>query len=1059
MGLFDFLNEAKKATPSDKPKTIGKKKDLHLQHIEQIAAQTGDIELIKKIFNSIIGYLTKKDTSVTVTQKVDGVPLLFGKTSNDGFFVSLKNKSFDRGKVDKSQMFFSRDSIKNVGDNEDLLKNIWDAFEKKAKKDTIYFGELLFSDGEVQREGKITKNQTKVRKDTDFVLAQPNLVYYKIKGVLDSQKLGVLEIQSATGIKNIEGLQSSDLGDTPWGMSSTSDLFITDGKLDIELDVNDESIKDLKKKIEALKPIQKNKDFKITQALTSDESSKISDIKEEILNIIQTKRTILGLKGINSEEAADEGLVIKSPEFMVKLVSKEFFIFSKNFYSGGGAQSGGAPRGSTLKEFKVILPGKFQPFHSGHLSIFKDLEKKFGSGNVIIATGNSNKDDSGKELPLSFEDKKALMISSGIPESAIKNSTGLGMYSFGMGKAFTNIETDIPVYAVGAKDEDLDRLKQGGGKNEIIDISGQSDFNKAKEMLMQTLNALREAKRFYTFVTRPAAFKSGGEDVKAGNIRKTLENGGDVSKLVPYNTKDPKIQKILNKFKTENLKESTMYKWSFAIKNIMNESSFRNQKVTPIMEGGNTTFISGGKTYNVSKIDFVKTKESFPSFQKYLFSFLDNINSGFKKYYKKRSIWPQGQRHFSGSSSVVFNEIQGFIKDKNNKQSLIDDLFSKDELKKIDKQLLDDEGEIVYRWLKKYKASAGDIDIQVSEEKEFFSALRMYLDSVSISGGNEMSMDETSLLAALKQKCPSVGKICVIDNKPSIGQIISAVAMRQNSEANSLNDFLFFQCDWEPVETDDSGVPTDFAKFSRSSAVADIQTGVKGREHKYLLRVLANIAGDIDESDITVLSPKTLKPLSSRSEGSYSFSVSRGLRQKFWDPKDSGDKKSIIEYYKSSAKKPMSDAEINSVLSPSGTKVEIPSEKKIYFTDMKMISNLLGGGKDVSSFVSLSKNLGNALKGNKTKVNSVLELFEEKLLEQMTVAPSAAPGKTLNEKIKNAFEEDYNTKIKALKILRKELTGKDSVASFKTKYDEWKNKYIEKLKESGGKLSEKDMAV
>ncbi len=1068
MKFSEYLFEAKKEASSDKPKTIGKKKDLHLQHIEQIAAETGDIELIKDIFNLIVGYITKENTSVTVTQKVDGIPLLFGKTSNNGFFVSLKNKGFDRGKVDKSQMFFLRDDIKDVGDNEDLLKNIWDKFENKVKQDTIYFGELLFSDSAVEKEGKITKNQTKVRKDTNFVLAQPNLVYYKIKDVLDSQKLGVLEIQSATGIKNIEELKSSDLSDIPWGIKSSSELFITDGKLDIQLDVNDKEIIQLKKDIKGLKPIAKNKDFRITQALTSEESSEISNIKEKILKIVQIKRTILGLKGIDSEEAADEGLVIKNSDFMVKLVSKDFFVFAKNYYSGGSNKSRGE---DSLKQFKVIFPGKFQPFHNGHLAVFESLEKQFGSGNVIIVTSDSN-----EGLPLNFEDKKALMIASGIPEDVIKNRGSLGMYTFSMAKAFMDPNTDIALYAVGGKDDDLDRLAKSNAKNEIVEINGPEEFDKAKQLLLQTLNALREAKRNYTFIIRPAAFKNNNEDLSAKFIRKNLmsNNINAIAKLVPYSIKDENIKTILEKFKeniaieepkTSKLKKSkkqvdtNMIKWSNKLSNIINEFYIYNKDITAYFEGGNTTFISNGKEYNVSKIDFVKTAETFPQFQKYFFAFLDSLNEGFKKYYKKRYIWPKGQHHFSGSSEVVFNELQTFVKDKNNRKALIDDLFSKEELKKIDKQLLDDESELIFRWLKKYKASAGDVDIQVSKEKDFFSNLSSFLDSISISNGKEMNMDEEMFLSKLKEKCPSIGKICVIDNKPSIGQVISAVAIRQNVEANGLNDFLFFQCDWEPIETDADGVPTSFAKFSRSSSIADIQSGIKGREHKYLLRVLANIAGEFDENDIIVLSPKTLKALTTKDKGSYSFSVSSGLRKKFWDPMDKNDKKSIIEYYKSNAKKSMSDAEIEKVLLAKGTKVEIPTEKKIYFTDMETITKALGGGKNVSSFVALAQNLGNAFKGNKIKANLILDLFEEKLIEQMTVAPSAVEGKTLNEKIENAFKEDYDTKIKALKFLYKELTGKDSISSFKNKYDKWKKDYIDRLITSGGKLSLKDANI
>jgi nicotinamide mononucleotide adenylyltransferase len=35
-----------------------------------------------------------------------------------------------------------------------------------------------------------------------------------------------------------------------------------------------------------------------------------------------------------------------------------------------------------------IYPGRFQPFHTSHYSIYKYLVSKFGSNNVYIVTSN-----------------------------------------------------------------------------------------------------------------------------------------------------------------------------------------------------------------------------------------------------------------------------------------------------------------------------------------------------------------------------------------------------------------------------------------------------------------------------------------------------------------------------------------------------------------------------------------------------------------------------------------------------------------------------------------------
>lgn len=1047
MKFFDYLSEA--------TKTTGKKKDLHLQHIEQIAAETGDIEFIKNVFEKVYSYLLGNSTELNVTEKIDGVPILFGKTDKDGFFVALKNKAFERGKVDTSQMFFKREDIKNIGDNVGLLKNIWDRLENKVSNNSIYFAELLFSDHSAESSNKSTKNQKKVRKDADFVLAQPNLLYYKIKGVSDSQELGLLAIQSGN-INDISTLTSEVFNKSGFDFSGDNKLFLTDGKLILKLDKEDKEVKALRKKIDSLKniKIEKDRKFRITEYMKSGggaQLSKISDIKEDFLNILKAKRNILGIKGIDSDESLDEGLVIKSSDFMVKLVSKSFFLHAQGHYG----QKFTGDRGKDINSFKVFFPGKFQPFHKGHLETFKNLQSKFGNDNVLIITSDSN-----EGLPLNFEDKKKLMVASGIPENAIKNRGSIPMYSFKMAQEFSNPMESIVVYAIGDKDEDAGRIKENEAIKKVnINVSSSADFDKAKEMVLQSLNAPRESKIHYTFTTNPPAIKESNEDVKAGNIRKKLANGENISKLVPYKI-TPEIQNILNKFtnklSTKKVIDNNMTKWTHKLSNIINEFFIikNNSKSVPVFEGGNTTFLVGTKTYSVSKIDFVKTKQSFPNFKKHLLQFLNKLSSDFKAQYG-RTIWPKGEAYFSGSSEVVLNGIESYIKDKNNKQKLINDLFSKQELKNIDKQLLDDETELVYRWLQKYKPKAGDVDIQVSEEKEFFSNLEDFLDSISILNGQEPSMDENIFLNKLKKECPNIGDICIIDNKSIVGQVITAAAIRQNKEVTGINDFLFFQCDWEAVETDKFGRPTEFAKFSRSSSIEDIEVGVKGREHKYLLRVLANIASDNKISNIKLLSYKTLKPVSSTEGGFFSFSVKDGLRKKFWNPNDPKERKQIISVYKANSKKPMNDNEINNVLSGENTRVQIPDSEKVY---LKSISDIKGklGIENLNSFVALSKEIANYFKGT-PKAKGILELFKEKLVQQLTVAPNAVDGNTPEEKIDNAFKEDYNAKVVALKILAKELG--ESIANFDAMFKAWKDKEKPKLLIKDGKLSEKDSMV
>ena len=61
--------------------------------------------------------------------------------------------------------------------------------------------------------------------------------------------------------------------------------------------------------------------------------------------------------------------------------------------------------------YLVIYPGRFHPFHRGHKASYDWLVKKFGEGNVYIATSDvQNPDDS----PFSYADKVAMATRLGI---------------------------------------------------------------------------------------------------------------------------------------------------------------------------------------------------------------------------------------------------------------------------------------------------------------------------------------------------------------------------------------------------------------------------------------------------------------------------------------------------------------------------------------------------------------------------------------------------------------------------------------------------------------------
>lgn len=516
-----------------------KKKDLHVYHIEQLAT-TGDISSIKDIFNSILNKLIDDSIPIKITQKIDGVPILFGNTEVNGNFVTLKNKSFSKGKIDLTQVFFSEQEIKNSTINENnkgLLLNCFKYLIPKVKKNTIYFGELLFSNHSNTNISD-KKNQGKIISNKDFIISQPNLLYYKISGVKESQEFGILEIGLKKNIKDLSEFKASDITDSDWNISSNK-VFITDGKIEVKLSKTNKIISNLKKRIKQLpNQIEKNSKFRITDYFVSGSDSQvineISSIKEEILDILKTKRTIIGIKGIETNEEIDEGVIVKTNDFIVKFVSKNFFAYARSNYSN----LTGVERGKDLNTFKVLFVGKFQPFHKGHFKAFKELENNFK--NVLMITSDSN-----KEGPLNFQDKKQLIVASGINENKIqKRPEGMNMYSFNMSRTFSDITKEIVVYAISEKDKN--RFKEDS-KNKVIEIKNENDFDMAKKLVSESLNSLREAKVNYTFITFPKSLKNDDEDLSSTKLRVLLKNGKSIKSFVPYDER--KNKNVLDKFK------------------------------------------------------------------------------------------------------------------------------------------------------------------------------------------------------------------------------------------------------------------------------------------------------------------------------------------------------------------------------------------------------------------------------------------------------------------------------------------------------------------------------
>lgn len=107
----------------------------------------------------------------------------------------------------------------------------------------------------------------------------------------------------------------------------------------------------------------------------------------------------------------------------------------------------------------------------------------------------------------------------------------------------------------------------------------------------------------------------------------------------------------------------------------------------------------------------------------------------------------------------------------------------------------------------------------------------------------------------------------------------SATAIGQISalfKTNYKKEDLYVQMDFEFVDFNKLGMPTDWSRFSRSSSWEDIKVGVKGVFHKYLF-------GSIDfahQTDVIVLKGKREKAVKEKIHA-LAFSAAKGLRYKY----------------------------------------------------------------------------------------------------------------------------------------------------------------------------------
>lgn len=98
------------------------------------------------------------------------------------------------------------------------------------------------------------------------------------------------------------------------------------------------------------------------------------------------------------------------------------------------------------KNVIAVYPGRFQPMGKHHYATYRALADQFGVENTFIVTSNKTGDKS----PLSFEEKKKIMIAHGVPEDKIVMSKN-PYQAVELTQNFNPATTAI-VFAVGGKD-------------------------------------------------------------------------------------------------------------------------------------------------------------------------------------------------------------------------------------------------------------------------------------------------------------------------------------------------------------------------------------------------------------------------------------------------------------------------------------------------------------------------------------------------------------------------------------------------------------------------------
>lgn len=171
----------------------------------------------------------------------------------------------------------------------------------------------------------------------------------------------------------------------------------------------------------------------------------------------------------------------------------------------------------------VIYPGRFHPFHRGHLASYDYLTKKYGADNVYIATSDVQDPQTS---PFGYSDKVAMMTKLGIPASHIvkvKNPYQAQEIVAGLPEETKN--NTALIFAISSKDmlKEKPRFTFGVKKN------GEPTYMQPMPENKKQIKPL--TKHAYVDITPTVDFRVQGADANsASQIRERYIKGNDADR-------------------------------------------------------------------------------------------------------------------------------------------------------------------------------------------------------------------------------------------------------------------------------------------------------------------------------------------------------------------------------------------------------------------------------------------------------------------------------------------------------------------------------------------------